>query len=46
MVAEVRALRKAPEPRITLYPDLNHGCWDRAYRAEGLGQWLIAQKLP
>ncbi|MES1210942.1 MAG: dienelactone hydrolase family protein [Acidobacteriota bacterium] len=46
MVAEVKALHKAPEPRITLYPDLNHGCWDRAYRAEGLGQWLIAQKLP
>jgi len=30
-------------PRMTLYPDLGHNCWDRAYRESGLGPWLLAQ---
>ncbi len=35
---------RGPEPRLTLYPDLNHGCWDQAYRHEGLGTWLLQQR--
>ncbi len=31
-------------PKLTLYPDLNHNCWDRAYRDEHLGHWLLSQK--
>lgn len=27
--------------RLTIYPDLNHGCWDRAYREGGLEQWFV-----
>lgn len=27
--------------RITIYADLNHGSWDRAYRESGLAGWLL-----
>ncbi|HYD01433.1 MAG TPA: hypothetical protein VEB22_09425 [Phycisphaerales bacterium] len=27
--------------RITIYPDLDHGCWDRAYREAGLPEWFL-----
>lgn len=27
--------------RMTLFPDLNHGCWDRAYRDMDVGEWLL-----
>lgn len=27
--------------RMTIYPDLNHGCWDRAYRDSGLAAWFL-----
>ncbi len=29
--------------RLTLYPDLGHNSWDRAYREEGLYSWLLGQ---
>ncbi len=29
--------------RATLYPDLNHGCWDAAYAEPELPTWLLAQ---
>jgi predicted peptidase len=45
MIDALRANRQSPEPRLTLYPDLNHNCWDRAYREEDLGRWLTAQVL-
>jgi len=32
-----------PEPRMTLYPDLGHNCWDKAYREEKLGEWVRGQ---
>jgi predicted peptidase len=28
--------------RFTRFPDLNHGCWDRAYRDMELGEWLLS----
>lgn len=30
--------------RATLYPDLNHGCWDAAYGEPELPAWLFAQR--
>jgi predicted peptidase len=29
--------------RMTLYPDLNHGCWDAAFGEEELPAWILAQ---
>lgn len=34
------------EIRMTLYEGVNHNSWDRAYREEGLAQWLLAQVTP
>ena len=31
-------------PRVTLYPDVNHNSWDRAYAEEELPRWLLAQR--
>lgn len=31
----------ASQLRLTVYPDLNHGCWDRAYRDSGLAAWFL-----
>jgi predicted peptidase len=45
MIAALRQANQEPEPKITLYPDANHNCWDKAYREEGLGEWLLAQRL-
>ncbi|MFO0858523.1 MAG: PHB depolymerase family esterase [Phycisphaerales bacterium] len=28
--------------RFSRFPDLNHGCWDRAYRDMELGEWLLS----
>jgi predicted peptidase len=36
---------KAGALRMTIYPDLNHGCWDRAYRDSGMGAWLLRFEL-
>lgn len=53
MVAAIAAARNQPPShptaddglsttlRQTIYPDLNHGCWDRAYREAGIGRWLL-----
>lgn len=30
--------------KLTIYPDLNHGCWDRAYRGEKLCEWLLSHR--
>ena len=27
--------------RMTIYPDLNHGSWDRAYRDSGMAAWFL-----
>lgn len=27
--------------RMTVYGDLNHGCWDRAYRDSGMAAWFL-----
>ena len=32
--------------RATLYPDLNHGCWDAAYGDPELPGWILAQRRP
>jgi predicted peptidase len=38
----VEAMKAAGgDPKFTLYPDLNHGCWDRVYRDEELGTWFL-----
>ena len=33
-----------PEPRMTLYPDLNHGCWATAFGDSTLAPWILAQR--
>lgn len=32
------------EVEVTIYPDLNHGCWDRTYRDMKLGAWLLKHR--
>ena len=47
IVAELaRRAREAgrPEARLTLYPDLGHGCWAAAYADSSLPGWMLAQK--
>jgi predicted peptidase len=34
------------DARMTLYPDLDHNSWDRAYREEALGEWLLNHRRP
>jgi predicted peptidase len=51
IVAAIQAQRRArglvPDgpagARATLYPDLNHGCWDAAYGEAELPPWLLAR---
>ena len=31
-------------PRYTEYPGVAHDAWVRAYREEGLYEWLLAQR--
>jgi predicted peptidase len=31
--------------KLTLYPELDHNSWDRAYRGEQLGEWLLSHRL-
>ncbi|HEX6239822.1 MAG TPA: prolyl oligopeptidase family serine peptidase, partial [Polyangiales bacterium] len=41
----VRALQAAQAPvKLTLYEDLAHACWERAYRTPELYDWLLAQR--
>ena len=47
IVAELaRRKQKAglPEPKVTLYPDLNHGCWMAAFGEPALPEWVLAQR--
>ena len=41
MIEAIRAQHKSPDPKLTLYPDANHNCWDNAYNNENLGLWLL-----
>jgi predicted peptidase len=34
------------DPKITLFPGVDHGSWDPAYRDSGLAAWLLAQRRP
>ena len=36
--------RGLPEPRLTLYPDLGHGCWAAAFADSALPAWILAQR--
>jgi predicted peptidase len=50
-VAETRALVAALDtngahPRITIYPGVGHGSWERAYAEPELPGWLLAQRRP
>jgi predicted peptidase len=40
MILALKKAHQTPDPKLTLYPDANHNCWDKAYRDEKLGQWL------
>jgi predicted peptidase len=43
----VRAVEEAGgRPRFTLYPDVGHDSWERAYREPELLPWLFAQRRP
>ena len=33
-----------PEPRLTLYPDLGHGCWVAAFGDSALPAWMLEQR--
>jgi predicted peptidase len=40
------ALKEAnPEAKLTLYSDLEHNSWDRAYREAGLAEWFLKHSL-
>jgi len=42
--ALVKALRDAGgDPRYTEYAGVGHNCWEKAYRDEGLIEWLFGQ---
>jgi predicted peptidase len=44
-VAVIEALQKAgSEARMTLYPDLDHNSWDRAYQDEKLAEWFLEHR--
>lgn len=41
----VAALRTAgADVKVTLYPGVDHNSWDKAYREEHLGAWLLSQR--
>ncbi len=44
LIDALRAAGASPEPRVTIFPDVNHGSWDPAYRDTGLAEWLFAQR--
>jgi hypothetical protein len=45
VIGMVDAVRKVGgHPHLTLYPDLPHNCWDKAYASDALYTWLFAQK--
>lgn len=38
------SVAKAPEPKLTIYPDADHNSWDNAYRNEELAEWLLTHR--
>jgi predicted peptidase len=34
------------DAKLTLFPGVDHGSWDPAYRDSGLAAWLLAQRRP
>jgi pimeloyl-ACP methyl ester carboxylesterase len=45
IMAMVDAVRQSGgRAHLTLYPDLGHDCWTRAYSTDALWTWLFAQK--
>lgn len=48
LVDAVKAARgtgsKVPEPKLTIYPEVDHNSWDNAYRNEELGAWLLSHR--
>lgn len=34
------------KPKMSIFPNVNHGSWDRAYRDEKLWEWLLNQRRP
>jgi len=50
-VTETRGMADAlktagAHPRVTIYPGVGHGCWERAYGEPELPTWLLAQRRP
>lgn len=44
-VKMARAARKnGAEVRLTIYPDVHHEAWERAYANDEMWRWLFAQK--
>lgn len=44
LVAAVKAA--GGDPKLTVYPGVDHNAWDRAYRTEHLADWFLAHKKP
>lgn len=45
-ILAVEALREAgASPKLTLYPDVGHNAWDRAYFDEALPKWFLSHSL-
>ncbi len=47
IIAELARRKQAgglPEPRMTLYPELGHGCWVSAFADFALPAWILAQR--
>ena len=47
IVAEMERRRREaglPEPRMTLYPGVGHGCWAQAFGEAALPEWMLAQR--
>ena len=47
IVAELERLTKSAglvAPRLTLYPDLGHGCWEAAFGDSTLPAWMLEQR--
>jgi len=42
--AAARAKGEADLTRLSIYPGVNHGSWDRAYAEDELPGWLLAQR--
>ena len=50
-VRETRVMTAALEAagahsRVTIYPGVGHGCWERAYGEQELAVWLLARRRP